>query len=340
MKALITGATGFIGSAVLRQLLACGWEVRALVRPAADRRNVQQLPIEVAIGDLNDSASLQRACNGCEALFHVAADYRLWAKDSTELYRTNVEGTHNIMLAALQANMQRIVYTSSVATLGLPANGTPGNESTPATLGDMVSDYKRSKYLAEQAVRQMARDGAPVVIVNPSTPIGPRDVKPTPTGRMVLDAARGHMPAYVDTGLNIAHVDDVAAGHLLAYERGRAGERYVLGGEDLTLRQILTLVAECAQRRPPVVRLPLGLVMPFAYLSEAIALATGRTPQLTRDGLRMARKHMFFSSAKAQRELGYRSRPAQVAIADALQWFEEAGYWKRRRHLGRRTATG
>lgn len=335
MKALVTGATGFVGSAVLRQLLARGWEVRALVRSGSNRRNVQQLPIEVAIGDLMDSASLHAACRGCEALFHVAADYRLWAKDTTELYRNNVEGTRNVMLAGLQADMKRIVYTSSVATLGLPADGQPGDENTPSTVADSVGDYKRSKYLAEQAVREMARDGAPIVIVNPSTPIGPRDVKPTPTGRMVLDAARGRTPAYVDTGLNIAHVDDVAAGHLLAYEYGRIGERYVLGGENLTLREILTLVAKCAQRRPPTVRLPLNVVVPFAYLSEALALVTGRAPELTIESLRMARRHMFFSSAKAQRELGYRSRPAQAAIADAVQWFEEAGYCTRSRYRGR-----
>ncbi len=332
MKALVTGATGFIGSAVLRQLLAGGWEVRALVRAGSNRRNVEHLPIDVAIGDLMDSASLDSACHGCEALFHVAADYRLWARDTSELYRNNVEGTRNVMLAALQADMKRIVYTSSVATLGLPADGQAGDENTPSTVADMVGDYKRSKFLAEQAVREMARDGAPIVIVNPSTPIGPRDVKPTPTGRMVLEAARGRTPAYVDTGLNIAHVDDVAAGHLLAYERGRTGERYILGGENLTLREILTMVAECAQRRPPTVRLPLSVVVPFAYLSEAVAFGTGRAPQLTVDSLRMARKRMFFSSAKANRELGYRSRPAQLAIADAVHWFEEAGYYTRGRH--------
>lgn len=331
MKALVTGATGFVGSAVVRQLLARGWEVRALVRAGSNRCNVQQLPVDIAVGDLMDGTSLNAACRGCEALFHVAADYRLWARDTTELYRNNVEGTRNVMLAALQADVKRIVYTSSVATLGLPADGQPGHENTPSTLADMVGDYKRSKYLAEQAVREMARDGAPIVIVNPSTPIGPRDVKPTPTGRMVLEAARGRTPAYVDTGLNIAHVDDVAAGHLLAYERGRTGERYILGGENLTLREILTMVAECAQRRPPTVRLPLELVVPFAYLSEAFAFSTGRVPQLTLDSLRMARKRMFFSSAKAQRELGYKSRPAQVAIADAVQWFEEAGYFRRAR---------
>lgn len=332
MKALVTGATGFLGSAVLRQLLAHGWEVRALVRPGSDRRNVQQLPIEMAVGDLTDSTSLDAACSGCEVLFHVAADYRLWAKDTTELYRNNVEGTRNVILAGLQAGMKRIVYTSSVATLGLPADGKPGDEDTPAAVADMVGDYKRSKYLAEQDVRLMARDGAPIVIVNPSTPIGPRDVKPTPTGRMVLDAARGRTPAYVDTGLNIAHVDDVAAGHLLAYERGRTGERYVLGGENLALREILAMVAECSGRRPPTVRLPLDVVLPLAYVSEALAFVTGRAPQLTLDSLRMARKHMFFSSAKAERELGYRSRPAQVAIADAVEWFEEAGYCRRARH--------
>jgi dihydroflavonol-4-reductase len=329
MKALVTGATGFLGSAVVRQLLAYGWDVRALVRPCSDRRNVERLPIETALGDLTESASLEAACSGCEALFHVAADYRLWAKDSAELYRTNVEGTRNIMRAALQAGMTRIVYTSSVATLGLPADGTPGDEDTPVTIAEMIGPYKRTKFLAEQAVRLMAHEGAPIVIVNPSTPIGPRDVKPTPTGRMVLDAARGRTPAYVDTGLNVAHVDDVAAGHLLAYEHGRSGERYVLGGENLTLREIFAIVAECARRRPPTVCLPLNVVVPVAYVSEAMAFITGRAPQLTLDSLRMARKRMFFSSAKAEREFGYRSRPARAAIADAVQWFEEAGYCRR-----------
>ncbi len=331
MKALVTGATGFVGAAVVRQLLAGGWEVRALVRPASDLRNVRGLSLETMLGDLRDSASLDAACRGCDALFHVAADYRLWARDSAELYRTNVDGTRNILQAALRAQVRRVVYTSSVATLGVRADGQPGDEDTPADAADMIGDYKRSKYLAEEAVRLMARDGAPIVIVNPSTPLGPRDVKPTPTGRMVLQAARGRTPAYVDTGLNIAHVDDVAAGHLLAYERGRSGERYVLGGENLTLQEIFGMIAECARRRPPNVRLPLNVVVPFAYVAEAFAALTGRAPLLTRDSVRMARKHMFFSSAKAERELGYRSRPARAAIADAVRWFEDAGYCERAR---------
>ncbi len=331
MKALVTGATGFVGAAVVRQLLAGGWEVRALVRPASDLRNVRGLSLETMLGDLRDSASLGAACRGCDALFHVAADYRLWARDSAELYRTNVDGTRNIVQAALRAQVRRVVYTSSVATLGVRDDGQPGDEDTPADAADMIGHYKRSKYLAEKAVRRMARDGAPIVIVNPSTPLGPRDVKPTPTGRMVLQAARGRTPAYVDTGLNIAHVDDVAAGHLLAYERGRSGERYVLGGENLTLQEIFGMIAECARRRPPDVRLPLNVVAPLAYVAEAFAALTGRAPLLTRDSVRMARKHMFFSSAKAERELGYRSRPARVAIADAVRWFEDAGYCERAR---------
>ncbi len=331
MKALVTGATGFVGAAVVRQLLAGGWEVRGLVRPASDLRNVRGLSLETMLGDLRDSASLDAACRGCDALFHVAADYRLWARDSAELYRTNVDGTRNILQAALRAQVRRVVYTSSVATLGVRADGQPGDEDTPADAADMIGDYKRSKYLAEEAVRLMARDGAPIVIVNPSTPLGPRDVKPTPTGRMVLQAARGRTPAYVDTGLNIAHVDDVAAGHLLAYERGRSGERYVLGGENLTLQEIFGIIAECARRRPPNVRLPLNVVAPLAYVAEAFAALTGRAPLLTRDSVRMARKHMFFSSAKAERELGYRSRPARAAIADAVRWFEDAGYCERAR---------
>jgi dihydroflavonol-4-reductase len=326
MRALVTGATGFVGAAVARALLAEGWQVRALVRGGSDHRNIASLPVEQAVGDLTDAASLKPALEGCEAAFHVAADYRLWAPQPRELYRTNVDGTGNLLDAARRAGVRRIVYTSSVATVGIPADGRPGAEDSPAGLADMIGHYKRSKFLAEERAREAAGRGVAVVIVNPSTPIGPGDVKPTPTGQIVLDAARGRTPAYVDTGLNIVHVDDVAAGHLLAYHRGRIGERYILGGEDMTLRQILTLIAQLAGRRPPRIRLPHGAVLPVAYVAELYARLTGRPTRVTVEGVRMARKRMFFSSAKAVHELGYRWRPPGEAFSDALRWFREQGY--------------
>jgi len=329
MKALVTGATGFVGAAVVRALLAERWQVGALVRAGSDRSNVAALPVEQIVGDLTDPASLRRAVAGCDAVFHVAADYRLWAPRPEELYRTNVEGTACLLEAARSAGVGRIVYTSSVATVGLPGDGRPGAEDTPVGLGDMIGHYKRSKYLAEERARQAAAAGVPVVIVNPSTPIGPGDVKPTPTGQIVLDAALGRTPAYVDTGLNIVHVDDVAAGHLLALYHGRVGERYILGGDDMTLRQILTLIAQLVDRSPPRIRLPHGVVLPIAYVSELYARLTGRPTRVTVEGVRMARKRMFFSSAKAERELGYRWRPPAEAFVDALHWFEANGYLTR-----------
>jgi dihydroflavonol-4-reductase len=328
MRALVTGATGFVGAAVARALLAEGWEVRALVRAGSDRRNVDALAVEQFIGDLTNPDSLRGALEGCEAAFHVAADYRLWAPRPQELYHTNVEGTGHLLEAAHRAGVRRIVYTSSVATVGLPADGRPGTEDTPVGLAEMIGHYKRSKFLAEARARAAAAAGVPVVIVNPSTPIGPGDVKPTPTGQIVLDAALGRTPAYVDTGLNVVHVDDVAAGHLLAYRHGRIGERYILGGEDMTLRQILTLIAQRVGRAPPRIRLPHGVVLPVAYVAELYARLTGRPTRVTVEGVRMARKRMFFSSAKAARELGYRSRPATEAFTDALRWFEDNGYWR------------
>ena len=326
MRALVTGATGFVGAAVARALLAEGWQVRALVRAGSSRRNVASLPLEQVTGDLTDAASLERAVQECEAVFHVAADYRLWAPRPQELYRANVDGTANLLGAAARAGVRRIVYTSSVATVGIPADGSPGVEETPVALADMIGHYKRSKFLAEERAREAAAHGVPVVIVNPSTPIGPGDIKPTPTGQIVLDAARGRTPAYVDTGLNIVHVDDVAAGHLMAFHRGRIGERYILGGEDMTLRQILTLIAQLTGRSPPRIRLPHGAVLPVAYVSELYARLTGRATRVTVEGVRMARKRMFFSSGKAARELGYRWRPPAEAFTDALRWFREQGY--------------
>ena len=325
MRVLVTGATGFVGSAVARALVHSGTQVRVLVRAGSERGNLRDLPVEIAVGDLTDRASLDRATAGCAALYHVAADYRLGAREPAQLYRNNVDGTRNILDAARHAGVERVVYTSSVATIGLPANGSPGDEETPVALTDMIGHYKRSKYLAEELVRDAARLGMSVVIVNPSTPIGPGDVKPTPTGQIVLDAARGHTPAYVDTGLNIVHVDDVAAGHLLAFKHGRAGERYILGGEDMTLREILVQIAQLVGRKPPRIRLPHGALLPIALVAEAFAKATGRSTRITVESVRMSRKRMFFSSAKAIRELGYSFRPQRAAFEDALASFRERG---------------
>ena len=328
MKALVTGATGFVGAAVARALLQNQWQVRVLARKGSDRRNLRGLAVELIEGDLTDASSLQRAAQGCEGLFHVAADYRLGAPDPSQLYRTNVEGTRNVLDAARRGGVQRIVYTSSVATIGIPADGTPGDEQTPNSIGNMIGHYKRSKYLAEEVVRDAARDGLSVVIVSPSTPVGPGDIKPTPTGQLVLDAAAGRMPAYVDTGLNIVHVDDVANGHLLAYQRGAAGERYILGGQDMSLREILGVIAKLVGRPPPRVRLPYGVVLPIAYLAEGFAKLTGRSGRITLEGVRMSRKLMFFSSAKAAHELGYTWRAPVQAFEDAIRWYRDNGLLK------------
>ena len=331
MTILVTGATGFVGSAVARQLVSRGEDVRVLVRAGGDRRNIADLPVQPVEGDLRDEASLQRALRGCRALYHVAADYRLWVPRPDEIYETNVAGSTRLLRAAAAEGVERIVYTSSVAVLGARPDGEPADEETPVRLAGMIGHYKRSKFLAEEAVRRLVRDeGLPVVIVNPSTPIGPHDVKPTPTGRLIVEAAAARMPAFVDTGLNVAHVDDVAAGHVLAFERGVIGERYVLGGENMTLRQILAEIARLCGRRPPRLRLPHGLVLPIAFAAEAVSRVTGREPFVTVDGLRMARKKMFFSSAKAEAALGYRARPAEAALADAVAWFRRAGYLSRK----------
>lgn len=325
-RVLVSGANGFVGSAVVLALLRHGYTVRALVRPSSDTANLDGVDVEVVRGDLLDPPSLNGALDGCDGLFHVAADYRLWARDPREIHKTNVRGTHNILLAAACCRVSRIVHTSSVATLGWHADRTPADEATPARLADMIGTYKRSKFLSEALARRCAHAGQDIVIVNPSAPVGPRDRKPTPTGRTILDAARGRMPAYVDTGLNIVHVDDVAEGHVLAYERGQRGRRYVLGGTDMSLRAILDTVAEYSWRRGPWLRLPHAAVLPVAYAAEAWANVSGRTPTLTVDGARLARHHMYFSSRRAEAELGYRARPAREALADAIQWFRENGY--------------
>lgn len=328
MKTLITGASGFVGSAVLRQLIVAGHSVRALVRTNSDRRNLAGLPVEIVTGDLTDRGSLDRALVGCSTLFHVAADYRLWVPHPEEIYGTNVAGTRNIMLAAANAGVARIVYTSSVATLGLTPDGSPADEDTSVSLADMIGHYKRSKFLAETEVKRLANEeGLPVVIVNPSTPVGPRDIKPTPTGRMIVDAASGRMPAYVDTGLNLVHVDDVAIGHLLALERGTIGERYVLGGQNMTLKEILCELAAITGQRPPRICLPYHLVLPAAYVTEACArLTRGKEPRITLVGVRLAKKKMFFSTDKARRVLGYNARPVEEALCEAVDWFRQHGY--------------
>jgi dihydroflavonol-4-reductase len=325
MRALVTGATGFVGAAVARALARAGWEVRALVRAGSDRGNLQGLDLEAVLGDLADRAALGAALGGCEALFHVAADYRLGTRDPAQLYRTNVEGTRNILDEARARGVERIIYTSSVATIGIPRDGTPGTEVTPVDIDDMIGHYKRSKYLAEQLVREAAATGAPVVIVNPSTPVGPGDIKPTPTGQIILDAAAGRTPAYVDTGLNIVHVDDVAMGHLQAYRHGRFGERYILGGVDMTLKAILGEIARLVGRRAPRIQLPHAALLPIAYAAEAWARASGTNTRVSVESVRMARKRMFFSSAKAAAELGYRARPATEAFTDAIEWFRARG---------------
>jgi len=323
----LTGGSGFIGSAVARRLLGEGFAVKALVRRGSNPANVQGLDIEIVEGDIRDAELLRRAVSGARYVFHVAADYRLWAPDPAEIVATNVGGTQAVMSAALETGVERVVYTSSVATLRLSGDGASADETVPLEEKDAVGAYKKSKVLAERLVERMiAEAGLPAVIVNPSTPIGPRDVRPTPTGRIVIEAASGRMPAYVDTGLNLVHVDDVAAGHIAALRRGRIGERYILGGENMTLGQMLAEIARLAGRRPPTVKLPRRLIYPIAYAAEAMARITKREPFVTVDGLRMAKYKMFFSSAKAERELSYRSRPAAEALRDAYRWFRDAGY--------------
>lgn len=324
-KVLVTGATGFIGCAVARQLAARGARLRVLVRPGSPRRQLDGLAVEWAEGDLRDAAAVERAMQGIDLLFHVAADYRLSTRRSAEMFASNVEGTRNAMMAARRAGVRRIVHTSSVATLAPRPDGQPADESRPQTEAEAIGAYKRSKIAAERLVEAMAAEGLPVVIVNPSMPIGPRDIRPTPTGRIVLEAGRGRMPFYIDTGLNIVHVEDVAAGHLLAAERGRIGERYILGGEDVLLGELLAEVARLCGRRPRGLRIPRLLAWPVAAVSELSALVTGREPFATLAGVAMARQRLFFSSARAAAELGYRARPWQQAVADAVAWFRAEG---------------
>ncbi len=324
---LVTGASGFVGSAVLRAALGRGAHARVLVRPSSPRRNLDGLDCQVAVGDMTDPASMGEALEGVRWLFHVAADYRLWSRDPGELRRANLTGTRVVMEAALAAGVERIVYTSSVATLRAAGADTVVDETQPLVESEAIGAYKQSKVAAERLVERMvAEQGLPAVIVSPSTPIGPRDVKPTPTGRMVIEAAMGRIPAFVDTGLNLVHVDDVAEGHLAALEKGRIGERYILGGQNLSLRDMLGAVAALTGRRAPTLGLPRAPLYPLAIAAEAVAQITGKEPMVTRDALKMASHHMFFSSAKAEAELGYKARPHREALADALAWFGEAGY--------------
>jgi dihydroflavonol-4-reductase len=326
---LITGGSGFVGAAVVRQLVQAGHAVRALTRPTSARTNLAGLPVEIVQGDLRDAASLARAMAGIRVVFHVAADYRLWARHPQEIVATNVEGTRALMEAALRAGVERIVYTSSVATLKARPDGAASDETMPLDPAAAVGAYKYSKVAAERLVEAMvAERKLPAVIVNPSTPIGPRDVRPTPTGRIIVEAAAGRMPAYVDTGLNLVHVDDVATGHLLALTKGRIGERYILGGQDVLLGDMLREIARQTGRSAPKLRLPRRLIFPVAYAVEAVAYFTDREPFVTTTGLRLAKDRMFFSSAKAERELGYRARPYGEAVGEAIAWFRVHGYLK------------
>ena len=326
-RVLVTGASGFVGSAVARTLLQAGFFVSVLLRPASNRINIDNLDVEVVEGDMRDADAVAHAMRSVRYLFHVAADYRLWAQDREEIVRTNCEGTRTLMCAALQAGVEKIVYTSSVATLKPPANGEIADETMQLSAAAAIGAYKRSKVMAETLVEQMiAGEKLPAVIVHPSTPIGPRDVKPTPTGRIIVEAASGRMPAYVDTGLNFVHVDDVAAGHLAALRRGTIGEHYILGGQNVRFASLLADIAELSGRRPPRFRIPRTILYPFAVAAESKARLTRREPFLTLDGLRMSKYRMFFTSAKAQRDLGYETRPYREALADALEWFRANRY--------------
>jgi len=323
---LVTGASGFVGAAVARAALARGFRVKVLMRPTADRANIQGLNVETVTGDMRDADSMTAALEGSRYLFHVAADYRLWAPDRSEIARNNLKGARATMQAAKAAGVERVVYTSSVAALK-PGKGEAVDETSRHTPDSVIGVYKLSKLLAEREVERMIlEDGLPAVIVSPSTPIGPRDIKPTPTGRIIVEAAAGRMPAFVDTGLNLVHVEDVAEGHFLALERGAIGQNYILGGEDVTLAQMLADIAALSGRRAPKITLPRGPLFPLAFVAEAMARLTGKEPFLTSDALRMSRYQMYFSSAKAKRELGYAARPYREGLADAHAWFRANGY--------------
>lgn len=332
MTSLVTGGTGFVGANLVRALLADGDAVRVLARPQGDRRAIVGLPVEIVEGTITDEEVLQRAVAGCQVVYHVAADYRLWVRDPRPMYWTNVEGTKRLIRAAEAAGVPRIVYTSTVGTLGIPPDGRPGTEETPVRLEDMVGHYKRSKFLAEREAEAAAQRGAPVVIVNPSTPIGPWDVKPTPTGRMILDYLRGRMFAYLDTGLNLIHVQDVARGHILAARQGRIGAKYILGNQNLTLAEIFTLLERQSGIPAPRWRIPYPLAWWAALAMEAGARAfTMREPRASLTAVRMAKKRMFFDAARARRELGLPQQPIERALIEAITWFRAAGYLQERK---------
>jgi dihydroflavonol-4-reductase len=327
MKTLVTGGTGFVGANVVRALLRCGAEVRALVRPRSDTRNLDSLDVELVAGDLRDRASLEAALEGCDTVYHVAAMYALWAADPRQIYDSNVTGTVNLLEAAENAGVQKIVYTSSVATIGLPKDGTLGTEEVLLRPEEMISHYKRSKYLAEQEVLKYAQRGLPVVIVNPSLPVGPWDVKPTPSGQIIVNFLRRKIPAYVDTGLNVVDVEDVAMGHILAAKKGRIGERYILGHANLTLLDMFQLLEEVSGVKAPRVRIPYGFAYLSACVSEFVAnTITHKPPFVTLAGVKLSRKRMFFDASKAVRELGFPQTSAVEALRKAVQWFRAHGY--------------
>jgi dihydroflavonol-4-reductase len=327
MLAFITGATGFVGSHVVRALADNGADLRLLVRQNSNLKNIADLKADLVTGDLRDPASLEKGIAGCDVLFHVAADYRLWVRDPDEMYNSNVDGTRAILEAAGKNGVRRVVYTSSVATMGFTQNGAPADESSPVSLDNMIGPYKRSKFMAEQVAIEAARGGLDVVIVNPSTPVGERDIKPTPTGRIVVDFLKKKFPAYVDTGLNLVDVKQCADGHIAALEKGRSGERYILGGENLTLKQILDKLAAITGLPSPKVRVPYVLALATGVVDELVTgRIRGREPRATIDAVRMGRKKMFVSSAKAQHELGWKIVPVDDALRRAAEWFRQNGY--------------
>lgn len=326
MKTFITGATGFIGASIVRELLKDGREVRALVRKGSDTANLNGLDVELWQGDLRDHAGLGQGLKGCDVLYHAAADYRLWTRDPAEMYRINVDGTAAILEAALDNGLSRVVYTSSVGTLGNPGDGTPGSEDTPVGLDDMVGHYKKSKFLAEREAEKFIGRGLPLVIVNPSTPVGPLDIKPTPTGRIIVDFLNRKMPAYLDTGLNIIAVEDCARGHILAEQKGTIGRKYILGNTNLTLREIFEILAEITGLPAPRVRLPYTPILLAAYINEGLSKITGREPLIPLAGVQMAAKFMYFDSSRAVRDLGLPRTPVAEALQRAVEWFRQNGY--------------
>ena len=327
MKAFVTGASGFLGSHVARVLADQGADLRLLVRPTSNLKNIEGLKAETATGDLRDVASVEKAMSGCDAVFHVAADYRLWVRDPNEMYRSNVDGTRALLEAARKNGVQRLVYTSSVATVGFTSDGRPADEESPVSLADMIGHYKRSKFMAEQVAMDAGRSGMHVVTVNPTTPIGEQDVRPTPTGRIVVDFLKRKFPAYVETGLNLVDVRECAQGHVAALENGKSGERYILGGEDLTLKQILDKLGQITGLPSPKIKLPYIFAFAAGVVDEAVTgLLLRREPRATVDTVRMGKKKMFASSAKAERELGWKIVPIDSAMRRAVEWFRANGY--------------